>query len=302
MLCAQHELQCPNWKREIDLRIGECEILCVSGGRFRLDGGAMFGVVPKPLWNRNTPADEANRIDLATNCIIVKSGDAIVLIDSGYGTKSSKSELEHMAADQPASLSEGLLAMGVSPQDVTHVAPSHLHFDHACGLTILENDVLVPTFPSARHIVQEAELEDGIGDKPELVGNYPTQELRALHEQGCFETSAGEKQITSHVTLKATGGHTRGHQVIEIRVGEFEAIYLGDLCPTTAHLKTFWTMAYDQFPLDVRRLKPALLDTAIKRHQMVLFDHDPNFVGAYLKYDDKNRVVVEQGFTSATFN
>lgn len=260
----------------------------------------MFGVVPKPLWSKATPADDANRIQLNTNCIVIRNGSEIVLIDSGYGTKCSETELEHMAADQPTDLLAGLQAHGISAADVTWVIPSHLHFDHAGGLTVFdESGILRPTFPNAKHFVQRAEWEDGLGNRPELAGNYPTNELRAIEDAGLFETCDGNVDPLPFIRVEQTGGHTRGHQTITVHDGEREAIYLGDVCPTAAHLKTFWTMAYDQFPLDVRKLKPKLLDRAIEREQLILFDHDPDQVGARLSKDERGRYAIVESIPAA---
>ena len=253
----------------------------------------MFGVVPKPLWSRAAPADEFNRIQLDTNCIVVRTPLDVVVIDSGFGTKLSDKEQQQLAVEQPLNLAEGMRERGIDPDEVTLILPSHLHFDHSCGLTYLDEDGhLCPTFPNAKIVVQRAEWEDALGNHPELAGNYPVDELRQLERWGRFTPVDGTFEPTPGFRVKPTGGHTRGHQMIQISSHGEQAVYLGDVCPTTAHLKTFWTMAYDLFPLNVRQLKPKLLGKAIKRQQWVLFDHDPETPAARLELGRKNYPVV----------
>lgn len=284
------------------MRLGDFELTRISGGRFRLDGGAMFGVVPKPLWNRVAPADEANRVQLDTNCIVIKTKDELVLIDSGYGDKQSDKERQQLAIEQPLNLSANLLAKGIQPADISLVIPSHLHFDHASGLTVAtSNGTLAPTFPNAKIVVQRDEWQAALGGAPELAGNYPVDELRALNEAGCFYPVEGAYEVTPGIRLSPTGGHTRGHQMIHISSQGEEAVYLGDVCPTSAHLKTFWTMAYDLFPLEVRQLKPQLLKKAVERQQWILFDHDPETPAAKLAVDPNGNLRIAEALRRNQF-
>lgn len=261
----------------------------------------MFGVVPKPLWNRVAPSDEHNRIQLDTNCLIFKSGSEIVLVDSGYGVDLSDREQDQMAT-QGDSLATGLSSIGIATDDVTHVITSHLHFDHANGLTHRSENHWGPTFANARHLFQEAEWDDAMGNLPELAGNYFPERLSPLESAGLVDIIKGEQQVLENVFVHPTGGHTRGHQAIEFKLGDSFAIYLGDLCPTSAHLKTFWTMAYDQSPLETRRTKPHWLQRIVEQNGLLLFDHDPNYVAGTLRLNERGQIELAKGISRQQFN
>ncbi|MDG2469723.1 MAG: MBL fold metallo-hydrolase [Pirellulaceae bacterium] len=263
------------------MRIGNFEIQSISGGRFRLDGGAMFGVVPKPLWDRKSPANELNRIQLDTNCLCLIREKEIVLCDTGFGTKLSSKERMHLEASSGNCLVENLEKVGIQPEAVTHVIFSHLHFDHAGGATCFDSHQnLQLTFPNAVHVMQEQEKTDALGNAPELEGNYFVPELKFLFEKARCQTINGGAEIIPGIQVEKTGGHTAGHQAIRIEGEDRGGIYLGDLCPTTSHLNIFWTMAYDAFQLDVRRKKRALLNEIARDELTLFFDHDAQFQAA----------------------
>ncbi len=258
------------------ITIGNWELQTVSGGRFALDGGAMFGVVPKPLWQRITPADDRNRIQLGTNCVLARNGDHTLLIDTGYGGKLSEKELEIYAAEPGFPLIENLAALGIAPADIDFVVFSHLHFDHAGGGTRRTADgALAPTFPQATYVAQGREWNDATSNAEELRGSYPLENLLPLSEAGQLRLISGEEEIVPGLTSLVTGGHTAGHQALAFRSGGATAAYLGDLCPTRAHLPRLWCMAYDVYPLDTRRRKPEVLAKAVAENWIVLWDHDP---------------------------
>ena len=277
------------------MQFGDFELTTISGGTLRLDGGAMFGVVPRPVWERARPADEQNRVPLATNCLLVRGKGAVMLVDTGYGTKATAKERELFALEAGQPLVENLAAAGVQPEEVDHVVMTHLHFDHAGGLTYRDGGgALAPTFPRARHWIQLREFEDATDDLPELAGSYFKEDFLPLYEAGLVELVAGDAENLPGVLLRLTGGHTRGHQIVEIAGAGETAVYLGDICPTASHLRTMWTMSYDQFLLDVRRQKMRLLSQAVDERRLVLFDHDPEVAAAHLRYDDRGNVVVDQ--------
>jgi len=258
--------------------VGNWELCSVSGGRFALDGGAMFGVVPKPLWQRVTTADDRNRIPLQTNCLLARDGKHTVLVDTGYGGKLSDKERELNAAEPGTPLLENLAALGVSPEEIDLVVFSHLHFDHAGGGTVWEEGGtgrIVPAFPKATYVAQRREWEDATSGVPELRGSYPLKNLLPLQEAGCLRLIDGDEPIVPGLAAMVTGGHTAGHHALLFQSGGQTAAYLGDLCPTTAHLPTMWCMAYDVYPLDTRRRKPAVLGQAADENWLVCWDHDP---------------------------
>lgn len=277
----------------ISVKLGGLDLKSVSGGQLWLDGGTMFGVVPKVLWQCKSSSDDRNRILLETNCLLVSTGDKTVLIDTGYGSKASDRQRENHAMQDGLPLLDNLSSLGLGPDDVDMVILTHLHFDHAGGCTFIdETKKLRPTFPRACYVIQRSEWEDATGDLPELVGSYYQRDFVPLEEAGLLELIDGDVQLLPGIGTRVTGGHTRGHQMITLDGGDQRALYLGDICPLTAHLPTFWAMAYDQYPLTLRRVKPMILGEAADNDWLVLFDHDPEIKSAYLKRDDKRQFAV----------
>lgn len=267
------------------MHLGELELNIVSGGRLALDGGNMFGVVPKVLWEKYCPADDRNRIAMDTNCLLIRAPGRHILVDSGYGTKASAAEREMFDYHGPT-LVENLAAAGVAPEQIDAVVLTHLHFDHVGGCTqINERGESVPVFPRARHFVQRSEWEDATAGRPELKGSYFPRDFQPLADAGLIELVDGAAEVAPGVSVRPVRGHTRGHQVVDITSGGVQAVYLGDVCPLTPHLRTFWTMAYDQFPLDTRRNKPVVLEEIAARNWLAIFDHDPQTRAARLTID-----------------
>lgn len=265
------------------ISIGDIRLSFVSGGRLRIDGGNMFGVVPRVMWEKVSPPDELNRIRLDTNCILVHAPDSLGLVDTGYGGKSHPKQRQRHELDEGELLLRNLAANDVEPGDVDWVLLTHLHFDHAGGATCRDAaGSLLPTFPRARYIVQRSEWEDATGELPELAGAYFTDDFLPLEKAGLVDFIEGDVEITPGVTTKLTGGHTRGHQIVRFESAAESAVLLGDMCPTCGHLPPFWTMSYDQFPLDVRRRKPGLLDDIVGHNRLALFSHDPQVLAARL--------------------
>lgn len=277
------------------LEFGDISVQIVSGGSFRLDGGGMFGVVPKVLWERSCPPDERNRIQMDANCLLIQSEGRNFLIDSGIGTKFGDRERTIFAVDEGDWLIENLAAVGVRPQDVETVILTHLHFDHAGGCTRIDpSGQVTPTFPAARHVIQKTEWEDATGRLPELKGTYLERDFECLGEAGLVELIDGDVEIHPGITCRRTGGHTRGHQAIVLGGGESCGVYPGDICPTPHHLKTAWTMAFDQFPRDIRLRKRELLGEAADKGWTVLFDHDPRIKAAKIGRDARDEFFVEE--------
>lgn len=271
------------------INLGNIQLAIVSGGRLWNDGGTMFGVVPRVLWERKSPADAQHRILLDTNCVVVRASDSLGLIDTGYGGKIPAERRQRHAMDDGIPLVQNLSTIGIRPEDIDWVILTHLHFDHAGGATMTdESGHLRPVFPRARHIVQRSEWEDAVGNLPELAGSYFPSDFVPLEQAGLLDLVEGDSEIVPGVTTRLTGGHTRGHQVVCIESDRGSAVCLADLCPTTAHLPTFWTMAYDQFPLVVRREKPLLLSDIAAHRRVALFAHDPRIKAAHLSRDADN--------------
>jgi glyoxylase-like metal-dependent hydrolase (beta-lactamase superfamily II) len=272
------------------ISIGRIQLTIVSGGRLWIDGGNMFGVIPRVLWERTSPPDDQHRILLDTNCILVRTSDSLGLIDTGYGGKATAKIRQRHALEDGAPLARNLAAIGVPPDKIDWVILTHLHFDHAGGVTYHDGEGrLRPMFPRARHVVQRTEWDDAMGVVPELAGAYHSDDLAPLEQAGLLELVDGDAEIAPGVTTELTGGHTRGHQIVRFESADVSAVCLADICPTTAHLPTFWTLAYDQFPLTVRRKKPIILNDIADHHRMALFAHDPRVTAARLSRDADNQ-------------
>ncbi|MFN0197058.1 MAG: MBL fold metallo-hydrolase [Planctomycetaceae bacterium] len=280
-------------------QIGNFQLSTISGGRFVIDGGTMFGVVPRTMWSRVFPADEKNNILQETNCVLVRSADRTILIDTGYGSKLSPKLQKIFDTDEGDPLLRNLQAAGLDASDIDLVILSHLHFDHAGGATRLNEDgELVPTFPNARYIAQRREWMIATAGLPELRGAYPQENLLPLAEHGVIDFIDGDVEIVPGIRSLVTGGHTAAHQAIVIDGGETGAVYLGDLCPTSRHMPTLWGMAYDLDVLQIRRKKPEVLGMIADRGWLALWDHDPDHAAGVLVRDDRRDFVATEKFVT----
>jgi len=271
------------------LSIGEIRVGFVSGGKLRIDGGNMFGVIPRVMWEKVSPPDAQHRIRLETNCVVVETANSLGLIDTGYGGKTAARFRERHALEEGEPLMRNLGAVGIAPEQIDWVVLTHLHFDHAGGATVYaENRAVRPAFPRATYYVQRAEWQDATSGLPELAGAYYLDDIVPIEQAGQLQLVEGEAEIVPGVRVQLTAGHTRGHQVVRIESRGESGVCLADMCPTTAHLKTFWTMAYDQFPLDIRRTKPGILNDIADNNRLALFSHDPYMAAARLARESAN--------------
>jgi len=268
------------------IAVGDFRLTIVSGGTLRVDGGTMFGVIPRALWEKACSPDEQNRILLDTNCLVVHTPDSVGLIDTGYGGKASpKVQARHDLAAE-SQLLRGLEAMGVAPEDIDWVILTHLHFDHVGGCTWRDSSgELHPTFPRAQHFVQRIEWDDATSNRPDLAGAYFPDDFLPIEEAGLMRTVDEVAEIVPGIATRRTDGHTRGHQILTLTSRGQTASYLGDLCPLVPHLRTFWSMSYDQFPLTVRTSKPAILGEIADRRHLAMFAHDPQCRFARIRRD-----------------
>jgi glyoxylase-like metal-dependent hydrolase (beta-lactamase superfamily II) len=258
------------------LRLGPWQLDTVSGGQFWLDAGVMFGIIPKTVWQGVTPPDEQNRIPVGIHCVLARSDEQTVLIDTGYGDKLAPLDRSAHAIEPTPSMLESLAALGVTPADIDLVVLTHLHWDHAGGATSFTADRrLIPTFPRATYFVNRMEWEDATSGLPELAGSYPTENFLPLADSGQLVLVDGEVEIAPGLWTRPTGGHTRGHQALLFESGNEGALYLGDICPVVPNLRRMWVTAYDHYPLETRRRKPQMLGEAADRGWWVLWDHEP---------------------------
>jgi len=257
------------------MRVGEIEVEVVSGGSFKLDGGGMFGVVPRPLWSRQYAPDERGRIPLETNCILVRTADEMVLVDTGNGSKMSPKEADIFGLAPGHALLDNLAARGVRPEEITTVLLTHLHMDHAGGASHLDGDVAVPSFPRARFVVQRREWEDALHNRSHMRTSYRMENLRPLQESGRLQLLDGDAEIAPGVSVEVTGGHTPAHQCVFVRGGGETLLYPADVCPTRAHFRLPYTMAYDLEPYATMQAKAELLRRAADEGWVLVLDHAP---------------------------
>lgn len=255
---------------------GNWQIDVINGGTFRLDGGVMFGVVPKTLWQQVARPDAQNRILCANNCIVARDGRHTILVDTGYGDKFSPLDRRFYEMEEGAPLLAALDTIGVVPDEIDTVVFSHLHFDHVCGATRFDAEGRrSPVFPRAMHVVGRQEWKDATSGREELLTAYPQQDILPLYEAGLMKVVDDGQDIVPGLSIEVTGGHTRGHVALFFRSGSETVAYLGDICPSTIHLRRMWHLAYDVDPLETRRRKPELLQRAIKENWRIVWNHDP---------------------------
>ena len=252
------------------MRIGDYKVRVVNDGRFRLDGGAMFGIVPKPLWSRLTKPDRKNRIDLGLNLLLIEGRGKRLLVDTGFGDTWSSRERERYGLDGTGRLPERLAEVGVSVSDVDFVVNSHLHFDHAGG-NCKDGE---PLFPNGTYIVQETELNAALKPSPLSASSYRDSDIKPIMEREQLKTIEGDYEVLPGVLLLNTGGHTKGHQAVLIRSGGTTFFYPADLIPTRFHLNIPYIMGYDLYPEETVAQKERLLRSAVEEGWFLLFEHD----------------------------
>ncbi|MEO0557777.1 MAG: MBL fold metallo-hydrolase [Bacteroidota bacterium] len=251
------------------------QIDLVHAGMLGLDGGAMFGIVPRPLWERHITPDASNRIPLAMRCLLLRGHGRTLLVDTGLGDKTNAKFDRIYAVDRTHTLLGSLASLGVSPDDVTDVLLTHLHFDHGGGATRRsETGALELTFANATHHVQRRHWEWAHAS-PREQASFLAENLRPLEASGRLHLLDGTESPFPHLELAIVDGHTRGQQLPILSDGDTTLFYAGDLLPTAAHVPLLWIMAYDVEPLETVREKERLLAQAAAEAWLVVFEHDP---------------------------
>ena len=257
------------------LNLGSITLSWLCGGNFSLDGGTMYGAVPKVLWQKRYPADCENYIKLLNAPVLVQTAQQNILIDTGLGNKLTDKQKQIFRVYRDWDLVTDLAQRGISRKDIDVVILTHCDFDHAGGVVMIgENGQRELTFPSARHIVQQLEWEDVCHPNIRSKHTYWPDNFRGLEKSGMLELVDGSQEILPGVLVKLTGGHTRGHQLVECIGSEGCAVHLGDLFPTHTHSNPLWVMAYDNFPLEVVELKQRLLPQYRDTNCWFTFYHD----------------------------
>jgi methylmalonyl-CoA epimerase len=272
--------------------LGDLELISLSDGFLRLDGGSMFGVVPKALWEKRAPADERNRITLAMRPLIVR-GARTMLVDAGLGDKDSAAFHDLYGVDRSRNLDHTLAEAGLSVNDIDIVLASHLHFDHAGGFTVRDaNGTARPRFPRAQYIVRRGEWEDATHPHERNRASYLADNYLPLAEAGVLQLVDDDVTIMPGVRVRRTGGHTLHHQMVIIESGGRTAAFVADMMPTIAHLSNPWIMGFDLYPMDTLAAKQQFVREAIDQEILVFFEHDPAVAAGYIREEDGKRRVV----------
>lgn len=267
------------------MKLGDLEFHIVSDGRLLLDGGAMFGVIPKPLWEKKCPADSRNRIELAMNCILIRAGGKRILVETGAGDKMSVKHRDIYGLDGPH-LIPRLRDYGLAPADIDIVIDTHLHFDHCGGNTRMERDAAVATFPNAQYFVQKAEFDHAMNPTERDRGSYFEYNYTPLVKTRQLRLLEDDCEIVPGVELLRVPGHTANMQCVKLTGGGKTAFALADLVPTSAHLPLPWIMGYDLYPMTTLENKRKWLPHLVQEGWLALFAHDPRVPAAYLRQRD----------------
>jgi glyoxylase-like metal-dependent hydrolase (beta-lactamase superfamily II) len=255
------------------MKIGDIELCPISDGTFALDGGQMFGIVPKPLWERKAPADERNRIRLSLTCLLIRAGKRNILVETGIGDKFDAKFRDIYDVQHPSTLLAALDGLGLKPADIHIVVNTHLHFDHCGWNTRRVDGMTVPTFPRARYLIQRGEWQCALN---------PTERDRASYVEECFKPVEGQTEfldgnaeIVPGIRLEVVPGHTPNLQCVFIESGNECACFISDTVPTAAHLAYPWIMSLDLYPMDTLASKKRLLPQLAQKKAIVIFPHDP---------------------------
>lgn len=276
------------------MKIGKYQINVIESGYFYLDGGAMFGIIPKPLWQKTNPADEANRIRLATRNLLLISDDKKVLIDTGMGKKWSQKLAEIYRIEQnELSLKSSLAKLQINPNEITNVLLTHLHFDHAGGSTEILDGKIVPAFNNAEYHVSEKNFNWARNPSERDKGSYIKDDFLPLFEEGMLHFSE-DKFFNDEVELIEVNGHTFGMQLVKISDSSLTILFCADLFPTSSHVPLAYVMGYDLQPLVTVEEKKEILSKAVEENWVLCFEHDPFFPFATIEKTESGFRVKEK--------
>ncbi len=274
------------------LTLGDLQLTSVNDGTFRLDGGAMFGVVPKPLWEKKAPPDARNRILLGMRPLVVEAAWGRMIIDCGAGDKMDAKLTDIYALDRARHLDHALADAGLSAEAFDFVLATHLHFDHFGGATTRDDSgALKPRFPKATYFIRRAEWEDATHPHERNRASYLPDDFLPLEKAAVIGFYDADQEIQPGVRVVRTGGHTGQHQVVYVESGGKTGVFTADLIPTTAHIQDPWIMGYDLFPMETLAFKKRFIRDAIEREHLIFFEHDPHVAAGYIREKDGKRFV-----------
>ncbi|HEU4684698.1 MAG TPA: MBL fold metallo-hydrolase [Nitrospira sp.] len=277
------------------MKLGAFDLYPVSDGRFALDGGAMFGVVPKTLWEHCCPADDLNRIPLSLTALLIRAHGKHILVDTGLGAKEDEKFRRMFAVERSPGLRSSLKRLGMDAEDIHLVVNTHLHFDHAGGNTSrAEEGMIRPAFPKARYLVQRGEFEDAARANERTRASYRRDNFIPVADVNQWELLHGDTELIPGVTAVVTPGHTRWHQSIKIESEGRVAFFLGDLIPTVSHLPLPYIMGYDLYPIQTLETKRWVLDRAFEEQWLLLFEHDPLVQAGYVRRDQDGKYFLRE--------
>jgi glyoxylase-like metal-dependent hydrolase (beta-lactamase superfamily II) len=275
------------------LKLGDKEVYSIVENSFKIDGGAMFGVVPKVIWERLMVPDERNMVTLDLNLLLVKSEGKNILIDTGMGNTLNEKQKKIYGVEKESNLGKALSDVRMTTVDIDFVILSHLHFDHAGGIVGLNSKgERVPRFPNAKYIIQSEEWKYALQPDERTRATYMVENFKVLEEAGQIELVSGDKEIVSGISVKSTGGHTKGLQMVFIQGDGETIIYPSDIIPTVSHLRVPYVAGVDIYPLEVMEVKRKLIADCLQNNWMIAFDHeiDPK-ICSLEKKNDKIEVI-----------
>ena len=274
------------------MRLGAFEIDVVSDGTFALDGGSLFSVVPRVVWERYFEPDEQNRIRIGLNALLVRTGRENVLVDTGIGYKWDARSLDRYSIRHETDVLAELGRLGLGPEDIDIVINTHLHFDHAGTNTMERNGQVVPTFPRARYVVQRGEFEHALSPHERDRASYNPLDIKPVADAGQLELVDGDQEIVEGVRVIKVAGHNRDLQCVRIDSDGETAFMFADLLPTTAHVPPAWVMSFDLYPVETLEQKKRLIPQAVSEGWVCVFEHDPRTPLGRLR-EEGGKVVVE---------
>lgn len=273
------------------MQIGEIKLTWLNGGVTHLDGGAMFGVVPKPLWSKKYPVNENNQIELRTDPILVQANGLNMLIDSGIGNgKLNDKQKRNFGVTEESNLVEDLGRLGLQPNDIDYILMTHLHFDHACGLTKRDGETWVPVFERAEIITTQTEWDEMKNPNIRSKSTYWAENWEAV--ASLVRPFEGEQEITDGIKMIHTGGHSDGHAIIKIEDAGDRLIHMADIMPTHAHANVLWVLAYDDYPMTSIEAKEKWMKFGLENGSWYSFYHDAQYCA--IKWDGTGKEIIDE--------